>query len=103
MKNRLGWIEGNWGLLEELHLPINDRGLNFGDGVFETIFIFQGKPKLIKEHLNRWHKSASLLDMKAPPKEEFLEPLIEEAIDRASLHQANGALRLNWSRGNKTR
>ena len=34
-------------------LPVTDRGLQYGDGVWETILIKQGKAILLEEHLNR--------------------------------------------------
>lgn len=34
-----------------------DRGLQYGDGVFETIAISKGQPWLLKEHLTRLHNS----------------------------------------------
>ena len=101
MSNSISWIDNKWGSINELQLPIADRGLNYSDGIFETILIWKGKVKLLQEHLLRWNISASKLDMASPPKESWLIPLIEEAIDRASLNEGNGALRLNWSRGNK--
>ena len=36
---KLGWINGHWGVFKDLKVPINDRGLNFSDGIFETILI----------------------------------------------------------------
>ncbi len=39
---KLGWINGHWGIFKDLKVPINDRGLNFADGIFETILIFNG-------------------------------------------------------------
>jgi 4-amino-4-deoxychorismate lyase len=37
--------------------------------------------------------------MAPPPKRAWLEPLIQKAIHRLGLAQGEGALRLNWSRG----
>jgi 4-amino-4-deoxychorismate lyase len=34
-------------------LPVSDRGLAFGDGLFETILIHAGRPVLLDEHLQR--------------------------------------------------
>ncbi|MFT5372207.1 MAG: 4-amino-4-deoxychorismate lyase, partial [Lysobacterales bacterium] len=31
-------------------VPASDRGLNYGDGVFETIAVIQGRPRLWQEH-----------------------------------------------------
>ena len=43
---KLGWINGHWGIFKDLKVPINDRGLKFADGIFETILILNGIPQL---------------------------------------------------------
>ena len=95
----IGWMNGKWARLHQLKVPISDRGASLGDGIFETILIFNGKPKLLFEHLKRWEQSASILSMATPPSAEWLRPLISEGIERSKLIKANGCLRLNWSRG----
>ncbi|WP_269622032.1 aminotransferase class IV [Prochlorococcus marinus] len=97
--SNISWLDGYWLSDSEVELPIRDRGVTLGDGIFETILILKGTPQLLTNHLQRWTKSSILLGMEPPPKEETLIPLINEAIIRASLSQKNGVLRLNWSRG----
>tara|TARA_B100000965_G_scaffold400988_1_gene423897 strand:+ start:1092 stop:1925 length:834 start_codon:yes stop_codon:yes gene_type:complete len=98
-QERLGWINGHWGNFNDLKLPLNDRGLNFADGIFETIFILNGTPQLLNEHLNRWEKSANLLEMNPPPSKEWLSTLIQDGIKRSKINKKSGVVRLNWSRG----
>ena len=95
----IAWINGSWGQPTELKLPLSDRGLQLADGLFETILIHDQKPYFLDEHLKRWVESAALLGMAAPPKRPWLDPLIQEAIDRLGLDKSEAALRLNWSRG----
>lgn len=45
----LSWIDGRPGEL----LPVRDRGLAYGDGLFETIAVSDGKPTLFDRHLAR--------------------------------------------------
>jgi len=96
---KLGWINGHWGIFKDLKVPINDRGLNFADGIFDTIFILNGVPQLLNEHLNRWEKSASILEMNPPPSKEWLISLVEDGINRSQLNNVNGVIRINWTRG----
>ena len=98
-KEKLGWINGEWGIFKDLKLPINDRGLNFADGIFETILILQGTPQLLNEHLHRWEKSAHILGMNPPPKKEWITSLIKDGINRSQINNINGVIRLNWTRG----
>jgi 4-amino-4-deoxychorismate lyase len=97
----IAWIDGHWGDPAELALPLLDRGLQLADGLFETVLIHGGQPRLLAQHLARWHHSAQLLGMEPPPSATQLQPLIAEAIARGNLasHGGSGALRLNWSRG----
>ena len=99
----IAWINdpgphGQWGSPNELRLPINERGLLLADGLFETVLILDGQPRLLAEHLDRWHHAAALLGLAKPPDEATVEPLIHGAISRSGI--SCGALRLNWSRGN---
>lgn len=52
----------------------NNPGLRFGDGIFETILVVNGKPILISEHLLRLQKGMNLLDLHLPV------PNLESAI-----------------------
>ena len=60
------------------------------------------RDRLLDAHLQRWTDSALLLGMATPPNKKKLLPLINEAIERLNLVNGQGALRLNWSRGNST-
>ena len=88
---------GQWGPPGRLSLPLDDRGLLLADGLFETLLVAGGQPRLLAEHLERWREGAALLGLPEPPAAEALAPLMEEAIRRGGI--AWGALRLNWSRG----
>jgi branched-subunit amino acid aminotransferase/4-amino-4-deoxychorismate lyase len=88
---------GRWGAPDQLALPLSDRGLTLADGLFETVLIEHGRPRLLAEHLRRWHDAAALLAMAPPPAEALLTPLIAEAVCRSGT--GSGALRLNWTRG----
>lgn len=91
---------GRWGSPSSLALPLADRGLLLADGLFETVLVGGGRPRLLAEHLRRWRDAAALLGMDEPPGEEALQPLLQEALERAGLAEEGcGALRLNWSRG----
>ena len=98
-KQAIAWFNEEWGQPAELALPLSDRGLQLADGLFETILIHHNRPCLFDAHLRRWERSCELLGMAPPPKRAWLEPLIQKAIQRLGLEQGEGALRLNWSRG----
>ena len=97
MTTAIAWIDGRWGTPGSLDLPLNDRGLQLADGLFETILVRRGAPMLLEEHLQRWQAGAELLGLGAPPDRSMVSPLLTEAVQRS--HSADAVLRLNWSRG----
>jgi len=44
----------------------DDRGLAYGDGVFETLLVHEGQPVWWREHWNRLLRGASVLSLPAP-------------------------------------
>ncbi|MDN3518476.1 aminodeoxychorismate lyase [Aquisalimonas lutea] len=47
-------------------LPADDRGLQFGDGLFETIAVVDGRPVLLDKHLERLGRGTTALGLPAP-------------------------------------
>ena len=99
----IAWIDeplpgGSWGDPDRLCLPLSDRGLLLADGLFETLLIQAGRPRLLAEHLGRWQASAASLGLEPPPGADRVLPLLAEAVARSGL-RGDAALRLNWSRG----
>ena len=98
----IAWIgdpaaEGRWGSPGGLAIPLDDRGLLLADGLFETVLVEEGEPRLLEAHIQRWQRSAALLGMASPPALEPVRRLAREAVARSGI--GAGALRLNWSRG----
>lgn len=98
----IAWIddaggEGRWAEPAELAVPLDDRGLLLGEGLFETVLVEGGQPQLLGEHLQRWREGAALLGLAPPPGRERVEGLLAEAVAHSGF--TSGALRLNWSGG----
>jgi branched-subunit amino acid aminotransferase/4-amino-4-deoxychorismate lyase len=68
---------------EEALLPVQDRGVLFGDGVFETIRAYEGRPFRLDRHLARLREGCQVLRLTGIPGDAELE----EAI--ASLYREN--------------
>ena len=102
----IAWIgdpatgQGRWGDPARLAVPLNDRGLQLADGLFETLLVEEGQPRLLARHLARWQAAATWLGLPPPPSQSQLQPLIAAALSRSGLR--GGALRLNWSRGSSS-
>ncbi len=52
-------------------LPVSDRGLHYGDGVFETIAIKQKHPRFLAAHLDRLMRGCSALSIPLPDPDVF--------------------------------
>lgn len=66
--------------LDELKISPFDRGFMYGDGVFESLRTYNGKPFLLDEHLNRLEKDAKTIGIKIPLTKEKLEAAILKLI-----------------------
>lgn len=49
-----------------LSLSLDDRGLQYGDGLFETIIVKESEPLLLERHFLRLKKGMLILQMEAP-------------------------------------
>ena len=89
--------QGRWGPPDALALPISDRGLLLADGLFETVLVEGGEPRLLEPHHQRWCEGADLMGLPPPPDLKQVHQLAVQAVARSGI--ATGALRLNSSRG----
>ena len=100
MRETLGWYKDQWLDIDKILISANNRGLKFGDGIFETILIKKNKPILFDEHLKRLEKSSKLLDINLKINELTLKKLINDGIRKLNLKKDQFAsVRINLSRG----
>jgi len=100
MNRNVGWKDNKWEEINNLKISIIDRGLKFGDGLFETILIRNKKAILMKEHLQRFEKNLHLLNYNFQINHQFLEKIITQGIDKLNLNNNEyGSIRINYSRG----
>jgi branched-chain amino acid aminotransferase len=100
MRESLGWYKDQWLDIDKILISANNRGLKFGDGIFETILIKKNKPILFDEHLKRLEKSSKHLDINLKINELTLKKLINDGIRKLNLKKDQFAsVRINLSRG----
>ena len=100
MNRNIGWKDNKWEEINNIKISIIDRGLKFGDGLFETILIRNKKAILMKEHLQRFEKNLHLLNYNFQINHQFLEKIITQGIDKLNLNSNEyGSIRINYSRG----
>src|SRR5438552_14489642 len=90
-------INGQFMSEEQAAVPVTDRSFLFGDGVFETIPVYNSKPFRWAQHLERLTRGADFLKIGLAFAPEELRLLASELIERNQM--PNAVLRLTLSRG----
>lgn len=100
MKGSIGWYKNQWLDINNIFISATDRGLKFGDGIFETILIKHNKPILFDEHIKRLEKSSKILNINLKLNKLNLKRIIDEGITKLSIKDNEfGSVRINYSRG----
>ncbi|OOM07296.1 D-amino acid aminotransferase [Clostridium saccharobutylicum] len=81
MKN-LGYYNGEYGLLEEMKIPMNDRVCYFGDGVYDATYSRNHVIFALDEHIERFFNSAGLLRIKIPYSKEELKEILKDMVKK---------------------
>ena len=74
-----------------------DRGFLFGDGVYETVRTYHGRPFRLGPHLERLRRSAERLRIPWPPSS--LDPAVEVTRTLAEAANPESAIRIVLTRG----
>jgi D-alanine transaminase len=85
----IGYINGKFTNLDELVLPIDERGHQFGDGVYEVIRVYNGTPFMLDEHIDRLINSSKAIKLPITQTVEDFKNLILEAVDKSQLTDCN--------------
>ncbi len=67
---------------EEVTISPYDRGFLFGDGVYEVIPSYAGKPFLYEKHVSRLLRSLNEVSINKPEQWENLESIIEDLLEK---------------------
>jgi D-alanine transaminase len=84
----VAFINGTFVPMAEAKVSIEDRGFQFGDGVYEVIRTYKGRPFELEAHLARLDRSATALDLKQPYSHDDWTRHVLEGIRRAAYPEA---------------
>jgi branched-chain amino acid aminotransferase len=90
------WIDGAPVRAADARVPVLDRGLLYGDSVYEVTRAFGGVAFALAEHLDRLERSAAGLLMRTPPRA-TIERAVAETLAAASV--ADAYVRIVVTRG----
>ncbi|AIM15935.1 MULTISPECIES: D-amino-acid transaminase [Neobacillus] len=66
-------------------MDIEDRGYQFGDGVYEVIRVYNGKMFTLQEHLERFERSTKSIGVSLPYTMDQLKSLLLELVEKNNL------------------
>ncbi|MDR0696760.1 MAG: aminotransferase class IV [Christensenellaceae bacterium] len=100
MKN-LGYYNGNFGELDTLMVPFNDRVHFFGDGVYDATYSHNYKIYALDDHIDRFYNSAGLLDINIKETKDEMKQLLSDMVKKVD----TGDLFVYWqaTRGTQIR
>jgi 4-amino-4-deoxychorismate lyase len=80
--------------IAQTQINITDRGFQYGDGLFETIAVFNGKPCFLNRHLERLTRGCQRLKLPAPDLN-----LLQTEINQLCQHADLAVLKIIITRG----
>jgi D-alanine transaminase len=80
------WLNGEMSNLREAKVSVLDRGFIFGDGVYEVVPAYEGRPFRFDEHMARLERSLGELRMKNPMTRAQWRELVDELITAYAGH-----------------
>ncbi len=84
----VAFVNGRFLPLADATVSIEDRGFQFGDGVYEVIRTYRGKAFEADAHLERLDRSAAAIELAQPYPHVQWRQLINEGIKRAAFPEA---------------
>ncbi len=106
MKTNNNWIifDGKIKPADQPVVPVVSRGLMYGDGIFETFRIYEGKTFLLKDHIDRLHSGMRILGMASSPNLKVgpIQKLVHQLLEKKQLLQSDGVIRMQvWRDGQR--
>ena len=95
-------LNGIWMLESEAYIPVENRGMMYGDGLFETMVSTNGQVILLNEHLNRMNKGLDYLGIDLQSSREEWRRLFEAGIRKNGHLGTQHVVRLQcWRNGGR--
>ncbi|MGH7252405.1 MAG: D-amino-acid transaminase, partial [Nitrospiraceae bacterium] len=90
----IGFLNGRFMPLEETQVPVEDRGFQFGDGVYEVIRTYHGRPFQLDAHLARLERSAKGIELRVPFQTREWQGYVGEGIRRGGYAESKVYIQL---------
>jgi D-alanine transaminase len=84
----MGFVNGRFMPLEQATVPVEDRGYQFGDGVYEVVRTYRGAPFQLAAHLARLERSAQAIGLPLPYRAQQWADFVAEGIKLAGFGES---------------
>ena len=95
------YLNGRFVPEERAGISVHDRGFLYGDGLFETIRVYDGEPFLWSDHMRRFTHGCEALGIHPPLTPSEMARVVAEQLRRNG--QRDAIIRLTLSRGSGQR
>ena len=95
--SRVAYVNGRYLPSAEAKVPVEDRGYQFADGVYEVCEVRAGRVIDERRHLKRLDRSLSELQIRAPMPHNALSIVLHEVVRRNRVH--DGLVYIQVTRG----
>jgi D-alanine transaminase len=82
------YINGKFVDREDAVISVEDRGFQFGDGIYEVIRTYNGKFLRLDDHIRRMYKGLKAIEISIPFEQDEFENLCIEALIRSGYKEA---------------
>ncbi|ANN69063.1 D-amino acid aminotransferase [Bordetella bronchialis] len=79
----LAYLNGEFLRLQDAKISVLDRGFIFGDGVYEVVPVYEGRPFRMAEHLGRLERSLAAIRIEAPFDRAGWQEVVQGLIERS--------------------
>ncbi len=94
---RIAFVNGEFVPAEQARISVFDRGFLYGDGIFETLAVYNGRIFRLDDHLKRLYRSTSVIRLDLPIEPHAMREAIAETVRRNGY--ADAYVRILVSRG----
>tara|TARA_B100000315_G_C14586297_1_gene593199 strand:- start:1567 stop:2433 length:867 start_codon:yes stop_codon:yes gene_type:complete len=90
----IAYLNGEFMKLAEATVSVEDRGFQFGDGVYEVIRVYDMTPHLLREHIDRLKFSATSIHLDEWLSYDEWEKIVQEGISQSGYAEAKVYIQL---------
>lgn len=99
----LAYFNGALSNIDDMRIPMNDRAIFFGDGIYEVAFVRNKRCFALEEHLDRFYSSCMLLEIPPPMARTELRALLLSLVNRLDDDLIDVCLYFHCTRGTAPR